>query len=1170
VGSVELATAYIALVPSLKGASAAISKELGGIDTAGAGAEMGRKTGSGLLGGLRGFVAPAAAILGGGMFAGFIADAAKASDATDKFKATMSFAGMDSSAITKAAAAAKSYADQTVYDLPTIQNMTAQLASNGVKDYTGLTQAAGNLNAVAGGNADTFKSVAMVMTQTAGAGKLTTENWNQMADAIPGAAGPLMKAMKDAGAYTGNFRDAMAAGEITSDEFNAALMKLGKDPVAVEAAKSTKTFEGAIGNLQATINSGLMSALDALKPAITGVINLMSKGLGAAFDATGAAVAKLGAAFTLLRTGNFTGGIRKTLGLEEDSAIVGALLNIHGGIKAMFAAYKAGDGDVTSSGFAGVMERVGNLAREVTGGFRAMFAAYKAGDGDVTSSGFAGFMERVGNMAREVTRGFTAMFAAFKAGDGDVTSSGFPGLMERVGFALREGVGGVRAFFAAFKAGDGDVTSSGFAGLMEKLGGQARKLADSVGPVLRSVFAAVGPLLRQLGAAVAPLVPQLIQLWSAASPLQIVFKSLAPVLPQLLSVFGRLAVVVGGTLGAALKQLVPVFVQLQGVFVRVFQQVLATALPVIVRLVTMLGQTFTQLVPIIVPIITTVVSLASTLIAQLAPILMRLIGAVLPMVVTIFGAVAAAIGPLIQVIAGLLIPIIQALMPVVVTVFGVIANVITSAMQIVQGIIMVVTGIITGNWSQVWNGILSILSGVWNTITSRISGAIGIVGSLIGAGLGIVRSVFTSVWSGVVGFLGGIWGSITSGVSGMIGNVIGFFGGLLGKITGAIGNAAGALFGIGQNIIQGLINGISSMMGAIGNAIISLVPGPIVGVFKDLLGIRSPSRVFHAFGGYIGQGLINGLNGSISQIRSTTSKMAKEIIAAFDHHAITRGVENRLLNTINSTNRSLVGLANRRDAILSRLKTASKSYADALKVRNDYAASVRDDALGGVDASQSRNLVKSLTDQITKTKELSSTLASLKKLGLDSTTYKQLADGGVDSLKSAQRLLATGKSGIANVVSLQKQLGAAAKGLGNTAADNLYGAGVNSAKGLVDGLKSQSAAISAQMAKIAGSMVGAIKKALGIRSPSTVFHGFGQNIVQGLMNGVDTLSGDLNTQMGALVTVPKAPAFGRAGAALPVGGRGNVTNNNSYTINQVDDPIGTAHAISRRQRSLTV
>ena len=59
-----------------------------------------------------------------------------------------------------------------------------------------MTQAAGNLNAQAGGNAETFKSVAMVMTQTAGAGKLTTENWNQLADAIPGASGVLQEAMK--------------------------------------------------------------------------------------------------------------------------------------------------------------------------------------------------------------------------------------------------------------------------------------------------------------------------------------------------------------------------------------------------------------------------------------------------------------------------------------------------------------------------------------------------------------------------------------------------------------------------------------------------------------------------------------------------------------------------------------------------------------------------------------------------------------------------------------------------------------------------------------------------------------------------------------------------------------------------------------------------------------
>lgn len=151
---------------------------------------------------------------------GFTSDVIAMSDGTDKFMNTMSFAGIDSSAVTAAAQAARKYADDTVYDLSTIQNTTAQLAANGIGNYTELTEAAGNLNAVAGGNADTFRSVAMMLTQTAGAGKLTTENWNQLTDAVPGASGKLQEALLKAGAYTGNFRDAMAKGEITADEFN--------------------------------------------------------------------------------------------------------------------------------------------------------------------------------------------------------------------------------------------------------------------------------------------------------------------------------------------------------------------------------------------------------------------------------------------------------------------------------------------------------------------------------------------------------------------------------------------------------------------------------------------------------------------------------------------------------------------------------------------------------------------------------------------------------------------------------------------------------------------------------------------------------------------------------------------------------------------------------------
>lgn len=209
-----------------------------------------------------------------------VGEAVNSSDALKKFESTMGFAGYDDSTISKAKDDMKTYADQTVYDLDTVANTTAQLAANGIQDYTGLTQAAGNLNAVAGGNADTFKSVAMVLTQTAGAGKLTTENWNQLADAIPGASGKLQEALQQNGAYTGNFRDAMAQGQITADEFNQAIMSLGFTDAAQQAATSTSTFEGAMGNMQAAVTEGLMQIYDAIGGEnVTGFINTISDGV---------------------------------------------------------------------------------------------------------------------------------------------------------------------------------------------------------------------------------------------------------------------------------------------------------------------------------------------------------------------------------------------------------------------------------------------------------------------------------------------------------------------------------------------------------------------------------------------------------------------------------------------------------------------------------------------------------------------------------------------------------------------------------------------------------------------------------------------------------------------------------------------------------------------------
>lgn len=284
----DVGSAFITLMPSMRGFADQIDGELGsagrsagkqfasglssGMDSAGASSDGLSGKMSALSGVVMGVASSIATSLINAV-SGLTGEMIAASDSAQKFASTLSFAGIDDSTIKQLTESTQEYADRTVYDLADIRNVTAQLAANGVADYAQLAEAAGNLNAVAGGNANTFQSVGQVMTQTAGSGKLLTENWNQLTDAIPGASGALQEAMRSAGAFEGNFRDAMANGEISADEFFAAVQQLGMQDVAVEAATSTSTIEGAMGNLQASVVGVGAGLIDAFKPAITGAIS---------------------------------------------------------------------------------------------------------------------------------------------------------------------------------------------------------------------------------------------------------------------------------------------------------------------------------------------------------------------------------------------------------------------------------------------------------------------------------------------------------------------------------------------------------------------------------------------------------------------------------------------------------------------------------------------------------------------------------------------------------------------------------------------------------------------------------------------------------------------------------------------------------------------------------
>lgn len=448
----------------------------------------------------------------------------------------------------------------------------------------------------------------------------------------------------------------------------------------------------------------------------------------------------------------------------------------------------------------------------------------------------------------------------------DVAGAGAPleGLVlvgHRVYQAFAEVRGGIWAFFAAFKEGGNDVTSSGFAGVLEQAGLFGRQLWDSL----------------------SPLIPTLVGLYTNLSPVHLVLSAVLPVLPQLATAFGQVALVLGGSLqqilvamipvvgsviGAvtsllpAIFSLVPVILQLVSAVIPPLLDLFAQLVPVILQIVTvaiiplvqMLGQVLppivgilVQLIASLVPVFMTIVQAVLSVVVALLPLIsvvLQLVGAILPPLVQILGVlitiitavITYALVPLVQFLATTLVAAVNALTPVISVVFTFIRNTITNAMTVIRGIINVVMGLIHGNWSQVWTGIQQIAGGVFAQIKNIVSSAAGVIGGVI---------------SGMLGFIGGIPG----------------------RIGAAFAGAGQWLISAGVNVVQGLMDGVRSMAAGIGSFFLDLLPGWIVGPFKVALGIHSPSRVFAGLGKNIGQGLIDGVSAMAPAIDNRMSSL---------------------------------------------------------------------------------------------------------------------------------------------------------------------------------------------------------------------------------------------------------------------------------------------------------
>jgi hypothetical protein len=143
-------------------------------------------------------------------------------------------------------------------------------------------------------------------------------------------------------------------------------------------------------------------------------------------------------------------------------------------------------------------------------------------------------------------------------------------------------------------------------------------------------------------------------------------------------------------------------------------------------------------------------------------------------------------------------------------------------------------------------------------------------------------------------------------------------------------------------------------------------------------------------------------------------------------------------------------------------------------------------------------------------------LKKLAREGLAKGLLQQLAEAGPAALPQAEALLQATPKQIGVLNRQYRKLDSVGSTLGGFIANDLYGAGVQAAKGLVNGLESQQSKLNAAIRRIARSMIQGIKDVLQIKSPSRVMFNVGTNTGKGFALGIGSQHGAVKAQAARL------------------------------------------------------
>jgi hypothetical protein len=189
-----------------------------------------------------------------------------------------------------------------------------------------------------------------------------------------------------------------------------------------------------------------------------------------------------------------------------------------------------------------------------------------------------------------------------------------------------------------------------------------------------------------------------------------------------------------------------------------------------------------------------------------------------------------------------------------------------------------------------WDAIVWFFKDTWDNIkTFFTSGIANIAATIINwSPLGLFHKAFAAVlsWFGID--LPGDFGAAAVGmITGFGEGVLNMGGWLLDTVAGVFNavfdwftDMPARFMEMGGQVMIGLVDGIKGAAGAVKDAVVNTAES-VVGWFKGILGIKSPSRVFMAAGLNISEGAAIGITNGLPRVKRATEALGNEALPRF-------------------------------------------------------------------------------------------------------------------------------------------------------------------------------------------------------------------------------------------------------------------------------------------------